>query len=85
MSYHIKVRPSAEKEIRQLDSTIQGRIIKAINALIDEPRGQHVKKLRNKNAYRRRVGDYRILFEINDAESKVIIGAVRHRKDVYRN
>jgi len=64
---------------------IQKRIDKKIIALADNPRPHDVKALHGeKKLYRVRVGDYRIIYNIEDKIITVIIVRVKHRKDVYR-
>ena len=50
----------------------------------ENPRPMGVKKLSGQDAYRIRVGDYRILYEIDDTAKTVLVFAVRHRREVYR-
>lgn len=77
---------SAEKELTALSSTLQARIIKAIEGLAAEPRPNGCKKLTgSKNAYRVRVGDYRIVYEIYDGILLVVVVRVANRREVYRN
>jgi mRNA interferase RelE/StbE len=53
-------------------------------ALEDNPRPSGVKKLQGQESYRLRVGDYRILYTIDDKSKKIFIMAVGHRREVYR-
>jgi mRNA interferase RelE/StbE len=55
-----------------------------LQQLADQPRGVQTKRLAGSSDYRRRVGDYRIVYEIDDKALLVTINAVRHRKDAYR-
>jgi mRNA interferase RelE/StbE len=52
-------------------------------ALRNTPRGQS-EKLVGENAYRERVGDYRIVFRVDDKRAEVLVTRIRHRRDVYR-
>ena len=68
-----------------LPHEIQRRIDRKILALADDPRPHDVKALHGeKGFYRVRVGDYRIVYRIEDTIITVIIVWIRHRKDVYR-
>jgi mRNA interferase RelE/StbE len=78
------LKASAEKEIDGLPSQVSARILRAILSLESEPRRRGCKKLQGYNAYRWRVGDYRILYIINDASKTVEIVAVAHRREAYR-
>ncbi len=76
---------SAEKELSALSSTLQARIIKAIDGLAADPRPNGCKKLTcSKNAYRVRVGDYRIVYENYDGVLLVVVIRVANRREVYR-
>ncbi|WP_373510743.1 type II toxin-antitoxin system RelE/ParE family toxin [Thiocapsa sp.] len=52
--------------------------------MADEPRPRGVKKLGGRNAWRIRVGDYRILYEIHDERLLILVVDVRHRREIYR-
>lgn len=83
--YELLIERRAEKDLRKLPRDIARLVINKIKTLATEPRmiGSH--KLRDSdNAYRIRIGDYRILYEINDKKKIVRIYRIRHRKDVYR-
>lgn len=84
MTYTVRVRRSAEKELERLHDSIHARLTKHILALQDIPRSQGIKKLSNREEYRLRVGQYRILYTIDDEEKIVEIVAVGHRREVYR-
>ncbi len=83
--YEIEFRASAAKEFRKLAPDLKSRIREAINALKEEPRPAGVKKLAGEaHLYRIRVGDYRIIYEINDPTQILIVTRIRHRRDVYQ-
>lgn len=85
MAYRLSIRRSAEKEISSLPPKSRARIAQEIRALSDEPRPHGCKKLSSADrAWRIRVGDYRVVYEVNDAEKYVEVRVVSHRKDVYR-
>ncbi len=85
MAYRIEVNKSAEKEIAALPKREQRRVVSAIKALADDPRPGGVRKLAGaEDAYRLRVGDYRIVYQIADNVLTVFVVRVGHRKDVYR-
>jgi mRNA interferase RelE/StbE len=86
LAYRIEVQRSAEKELAALSSTLQARIFKAIDGLVTDPRPSGCKKLSGaKNAYRIRVGEYRIVYEVYNGVLVVIIIRVAHRREVYRD
>jgi mRNA interferase RelE/StbE len=83
-SYSLEIKPSAGKELDALSDALFARIDRKIVTLADNPRPAGCKKLRGyKDQWRIRVGDYRILYTIDDAEKRVDITRVAHRKDVY--
>ena len=69
--------------IRSFTIKVYDRIIKQLISLSDNPRPHGVKKLHGREGYRIRVGDYRILYVIDDNEKKVEIVSAAHRKEVY--
>jgi mRNA interferase RelE/StbE len=74
LAYRIEIQRSAEKELAALASTLQARIIKAIDGLAAEARRNGCRKLSEaKNVYRIRAGKYRILYEIYDEILVVIV------------
>ncbi|MFN7813627.1 MAG: type II toxin-antitoxin system RelE family toxin [Planctomycetia bacterium] len=75
---------SAQKQLTRLPAEHQERILVAMEALADEPRPQGCSKLTGRDAWRIRVGDYRIIYEIFDDRRVVIVVVVGHRKDAYR-
>ncbi len=83
--YSLSFKSSAAKEFKKLPSPIQQRVGDAIEKLIDNPRHSGIVKLKgDDNLYRFRVGDYRIVYEINDRLNKIIVTRIRHRRDIYR-
>lgn len=83
--YEILIERRAEKDLRRLAAEIFQRLIAAIQALADDPRPDGCKKLTgSENDWRIRVGDYRVLYEIDDKNQIVRILRVRHRREAYR-
>ncbi len=83
MSYRVRILRSAEKEMDRLTATVHARLSKRILPLEENPRPRGVKKLSGRDEYRLRVGDYRILYVIDDENHTVTIVAVGHRREVY--
>jgi mRNA interferase RelE/StbE len=84
--YSITFARSARKELEKLPSSIAQRIIEHIETLTKIPRPSGVVKLQgNKNLWRIRIGDYRVIYSIDDSACGIDITAVRHRRDVYRD
>lgn len=84
MTYTILIERYAQKQILKLDRKIIPVIKKAISGLANNPRPQGYKKLRGEDAYRIRVNDYRIIYEINDEIILVTVVSVGHRKNIYK-
>lgn len=85
MSYTVVLYPSAERERRRLQGDIRERVNHRLLSLEQEPRPPGVEKLVGRpNAWRIRAGEYRILYEIDDAARRVAVFRIAHRRDVYR-
>jgi mRNA interferase RelE/StbE len=85
MAYSILLRPAAIRDLKSLPSDIRSRIEKAIDRLVGDPRTSGTRKLAGfDDEWRLRVGDYRILYIINDPERQVVIARVAHRREAYR-
>lgn len=82
MSYEVKFKPLAIKDLKKINKIDQKRIVEKIEILGNDLNGD-VKKLTNFTPeYRLRVGDYRVLFEIED--NNIIIYTIKHRKESYK-
>jgi mRNA interferase RelE/StbE len=85
MSYHIAIANSAKRDMRRLDSSLQQRVAIRLQVLRNNPRPSGVKKSRDReNEWRIRVGDYRIIYEIDDDERLIVILRIKHRREAYR-
>ena len=84
MSYSANLKRSAEKELRDLAKTERERVVAAILGLRENPFPSGIKKLKNIDGYRLRVGDYRVLYTVNEKERILEVYAIGHRKDIYR-
>jgi mRNA interferase RelE/StbE len=83
--YSVSFRRSAEKDMRKLASRIQDRVIEAVEKLAKAPRPLGCKKLSgSENAYRIRIGEYRVIYTVDDVILIVAIERVRHRREIYR-
>jgi mRNA interferase RelE/StbE len=83
MSYRVVVSRAAAKDLRRLGAKTRGRLRVAMSRLADDPHSRTL-KLAGRNAYRARVGPYRILVEIDDTAREVRVARIRHRRDAYR-
>lgn len=79
MSYRVEILPAAVKEYKQVPSNYKENLKKAILELENNPRGSQVKKLKNRDYYRLRVGDWRVIFAVSDPRNLVTIIAIERR------
>jgi len=84
MKYTVLIERYAQKQIMKLGKKAIPVIKAAIAGLADNPRPYGYKKLKGEEAYRIRVGDYRIIYEINDDIIIVTVVSVGHRKDIFK-
>ncbi len=84
MSYSIQILRRAQKELAQLPKQEYERIKEAVQNLSQDARPSGCKKLTGREGWRLRVGDYRVLYEIDDAQNKLTILHIGHRRDVYK-
>jgi mRNA interferase RelE/StbE len=82
--YVIRLHPDAARAFRRLHGPLRDRIGNAIDALSADPRPHGAVKLAGRNDYRIRVGDYRIIYAVDDDECLVLLARIAHRRDVYR-
>ncbi|GAB4528905.1 MAG: type II toxin-antitoxin system RelE/ParE family toxin [Anaerolineae bacterium] len=85
MSYHVVIANSAKRDLRRLSSDLQRRIAARLEALKSTSRPAGASKLRNREGqWRIRVGDYRIIYQIDEDKRLVIILRIKHRREAYR-
>lgn len=84
MNYEVRILRAAEREMDALSAALHRRISQRILSFEENPRQRGSRKLSGREEYRMRVGDYRILYAIDDDERVVTIVAVGHRREVYR-
>ncbi|MFH1562449.1 MAG: type II toxin-antitoxin system RelE/ParE family toxin [Nitrospirota bacterium] len=84
MNYEIFIKRSAQQALARIPQPYQDRLVESIRQLHSDPRPAGVRKLMGRNAWRIRVGDYRVIYEIDDDQSKVLVVVIGHRKEIYR-
>lgn len=84
MSYRIEILRSARKQLEKIQESDRNRIIDSIRSLAENPRPTGSKKLSGRQAWRIRIGSYRVIYEIQDSELIILVVTVGHRREVYR-
>ena len=85
-SYRVALTTSAERELKKLSRQIIERIVRRLEHLSSDPRPPGSKKLTGGDAeWRIRIGDYRAVYLIDDANKKVEVTRVAHRGTVYKS
>ncbi len=85
MSYAVLILRRAQRELRSLPTGAYERVKEAVGDLGDDPRPSTCRRLTGREGWRIRVGDYRVIYEIDDAQRTVTVLHVGHRRDVYRS
>lgn len=84
MTYRIEYAPAAARALRYLERHTQRRIMAKIQMLQANPRPQSAVKLAGQEAYRIRIGDYRVIYAIADECLVVLVVDIGHRREIYR-
>jgi mRNA interferase RelE/StbE len=81
--YRVEVTPAATRQLRKLDPPVARRIQGAIELLAVDPRPPASRPLRGRPGYRVRVGDYRVLYTVQDDALVVVVVRLGHRRHVH--
>ena len=84
MAYRVSIRRKAQKQLGRIQEQHGERIISDAFALEDNPRPSGSRKLHGREEWRIRVGDYRVIYRIDDAAQEVLVLDIGHRRDIYR-
>ncbi|MBS3933220.1 MAG: type II toxin-antitoxin system RelE/ParE family toxin [Truepera sp.] len=84
MAYTLSFEKRVEKDLAALDPEAEKRIWAKVEQLAEDPFPTGAIKLKGEPSYRLRVGDYRILFDVDVATRTVTVLKIGHRKDIYR-
>jgi mRNA interferase RelE/StbE len=85
-SYKVVLKPSVEKDLRSLPRSIVARVFRQIETLKDEPfPRQSIQLAGAERLYRIRIGDYRVIYGVDNTLKQVLVHYVRHRREVYRH
>ena len=84
MSYRVEFTTAAARQVRKLTRPARDRVLEAISGLREDPRPPAAKKLvGEQTAWRIRIGDYRVIYDVFDGELVVTVVRAGHRRDVY--
>ena len=83
--YEIYLERAAQQDLKRLSADHFNRIVTSVKGLAENPRPGNCRKLSgSENDWRIRVGDYRVVYEINDKQKIVNVMRIRHRREAYR-
>jgi mRNA interferase RelE/StbE len=83
-NYELVVRPSVYRDVKGIPPRELKRILERMEALRVDPHPANSVKLSGQESYRIRQGNYRIIYEIEDARRVVVVSKVGHRREIYR-
>lgn len=85
MSYRVEFTSAAARQVRKLPRPVRGRVLDAVAQLSEDPRPHGAKKLAGeRTAWRIRVGDYRVIYDVVDERLTVTVVRAAHRREVYQ-
>ena len=83
MNYALLILRRAQKELANLDKTEYERVRDAIVLLAENPRPNSCKKLVGREGWRIRIGNYRVIYEIDDTKKQITVLHIGHRRNIY--
>ncbi len=83
MVFEIVWAESASEALRKLEKLVARQILKKVDDLKDNPY-KNIRKIINSPYFRLRVGDYRVIFDVDNKKSRISILKVGHRKNIYK-
>jgi mRNA interferase RelE/StbE len=84
MSYSLSILRRAQKELADVPVRDYERILEAVRSLAKDPRPSGCRKLTGRDGWRIRIGDYRVIYEIDDSQRSVTVLHIGNRRDIYR-
>ncbi len=81
--YQVVIEKQVQKQLAKITPPNYNKVVSALQDLANNPRPQGYKKLKGRQGFRVRIGDYRIIYNINDSILTVFILAIGNRRDVY--
>ena len=83
MMYQVVIEKQVQKQLSKISTRDYNNVVEAMKDLANNPRPHGYKKLKGRPGYRIRIGDYRIMYNINDNILTVFVLAIGNRRDVY--
>ena len=83
--YKVNFVKSVKKDFKKIPKLEVAKILDAIDELSKNPRSSKSKKLKGEKLYRLRVGNYRVIYDIQENVMLIFIIKLGHRSDIYRN
>lgn len=83
MTFSLEWKEGAIRQLEKLHQIISSRIVKKVNELSENPFSRDIKRLKGEIAFRLRVGDYRIILDINTNKKLITVLRLGHRKNIY--
>jgi mRNA interferase RelE/StbE len=85
MAHRVVLTKRAYRDLKQLPPAVYTRIIRRIELLASEPRPPGARKIKDSaDRYRIRIGDYRVIYQVEDDRLLILVIRVRHRREAYR-
>jgi mRNA interferase RelE/StbE len=85
VAFSVVLKPAAVRDLRKLPEDIRRRVAVRIDALVGDPRPHGAEALQGEaGLYRIRMGDYRIIYQVQDKALLVVVVRARHRREIYR-
>ncbi|WP_286394339.1 type II toxin-antitoxin system RelE family toxin [Pseudanabaena mucicola] len=85
MSYQVNLPKAVQKQLNTLPQELKQRILKALVQLQEEPRPANSLQMKGGQGFRLRIGDYRVLYEIDDSSQIVNLRRIGHRREIYQD
>ena len=85
MAYTIELKKRVYKELEALTEENQQRILRDLSELLENPFKQGVIRLTGEESYRSRVGDYRVVFDVDTVIQVITVTRIAHRSEVYKD
>ena len=82
--YSVTVSKSAKKTLSKLPNEVIKKILDALDDLVEEPRPMGYIQLKGRSGYRIRVGNYRVIYDVNDDELLILVMEIGNRKEIYK-